>query len=69
MFTAFVMLIIMLVTIMTPPFVLHFIKYCRVHCLDSKNAPVMIMTTLFMTEPLRAHNSSSASHSSAADSP
>lgn len=50
------MMIMMLMT-MTPPIcvALHKIAVCII-LFDSKNAPMMIMTVLFMTEPLRAHN-------------
>lgn len=51
------MIIMMLMTITTPPIcvALHKIVVCII-LFDSKNAPMMIMTVLFMTEPLGAHN-------------
>lgn len=59
------MMITMLMTIMTLPISVSLYKIVvYITLFDSKNAPVMIMTILFMTEPLRAHNSCPASHSS-----
>lgn len=59
----FVMMIMMLMTIMTPSVcVTLYKKVVYIILFDSKNALVMIMTILFVTEPLRAHNSCPVTH-------
>lgn len=54
---------------MTPPICVVLYTVMHITLFDSKIAPVTMMTALFMIEPLRAHNSSSASHELAAETP